>query len=114
MQEKWGWIGIIWEKRKSQTEKQHHLLGSFCHISSYLLQKNSANKERFACARKWNCFPVDEQKKNIVHVQVSDRGDRCSMTALPIYFTLRLKNFFQLQKKSTELCEQHKAWEEEK
>ena len=99
MQEKWGWIGIIWEKRKSQTEKQHHLLGSFCHISSYLLQKNSANKERFACARKWNCFPVDEQKKNIVHVQVSDRGDRCSMTALPIYFTLRLKKFFQLQKK---------------
>ena len=53
-------------------------------------------------------------EKNIVHVQVSDRGDRCSMTALPIYFTLRLKNFFQLQKKSTELCEQHKAWEKRK
>ena len=38
-------------------------------------------------------------EKNIVHVQVSDRGDRCSMTALPIYFTLCFKNFFQLQKK---------------
>ena len=59
--------------------------------------------------KKMKLFSGDEQKKNNVHVQVSDRGDRCSMTALPIYCTLRFKKFFQLQKKSTELCEQHKA-----
>ena len=113
LQEKWGWIGMIWEKTQVTNRKTTSFAWKLLsHFELYFYKRIQQIKKDLHAQENETVFLLMNRKKNIVHVQVSDRGDRCSLTALPISFILRFnksKISFNCKKRGKTLCEQHKA-----
>ena len=85
LQGKWGWIGMIWEKMQVTDRKTTSFAWKLLSNFELYFNKRIQHIKKDMHAQTV-CLLLD--RKKIVHVQVSDRGDRCSLTALPISFIL--------------------------